>query len=97
MQEENTSMEERILRVMRTVLIDVVKDTTTEPGLKHPLSDKTIENIRNALDLITARQKELADEQGTSWDMRPRYPDQPKDSVVVSIDSIKGRKDKDDK
>ena len=27
MQEETTSMEERILRVMRSVLIDVVKDT----------------------------------------------------------------------
>lgn len=95
-EEETTNKESRILHVMRGILIDVIKDTTTEPGLKHPLTDQTIENIRHGLDLITARQREIDEQQGKSWDMRPTYPTEPqqqtKDGVVVSIDSIKKKK-----
>lgn len=96
MSDDTPSKEDRILSVMRSILIDVIKDTTTEPGLKHPLADDTINNIRHGLDLITARQKELAEEQGESWDLRPSYPSEPqqqtKDGVVVSISSIKKKK-----
>jgi len=96
MADDTPNKEERILNVMRSILIDVIKDTTTEPGLKHPLSDGTIDNIRHGLDLITARQKELADAQGQSWDLRPSYPpelqQQTKDGVVVSISSVKKKK-----
>ena len=96
MTDESPNKEERILKVMRNVLIDIIKDTTTEPGLKHPLKDSTIENIRHGLDLITARQRELAEEKGESWDMRPSYPAGPqetnKDGVVIPIDSIKNKK-----
>lgn len=96
MADDTPNKEERILNVMRSILIDVIKDTTTEPGLKHPLSDGTIDNIRHGLDLITARQKELAEAQGQSWDLRPSYPPEPqqhtKDGVVVSISSVKKKK-----
>jgi len=99
MTDETPSKEERILNVMRSVLIDVIKDTTTEPGLKHPLKDGTIENIRHGLDLITARQRELAESRGENWDMRPSYPAGPqqenKDGVVIPIGSIKKNSNKD--
>lgn len=93
MTDDSPNKEERILNVMRSILIDVIKDTTTEPGLKHPLSDSTIDNIRHGLDLITARQKEVAEAQGENWDLRPNYPSEPqrqtKDGVVVQISSVK--------
>lgn len=95
MDDGTPSKEERILNVMRNVLIDIIKDTTTEPGLKHPLKDSTIENIRHGLDLITARQKELAEARGENWDLRPSYPSGPqkktKDGIVIPIDSIKNK------
>ena len=98
MSEDTPDKEERILNVMRSILIDVIKDTTTEPGLKHPLTDTTIDNIRHGLDLITARQKELAEARGESWDLRPTYPPEPQqrtqDGVVVSLSSVKKKKDK---
>ena len=97
---DTPSKEMRILSVMRSILIDVIKDTTTEPGLKHPLTDSTIDNIRHGLDLITARQRELDEAEGKSWDMRPSYPPEPQqqtnDGVVVSLSSVKKKKSKQD-
>ena len=55
--EPATSVEHRILRAVKSVLTDVVKDTATAPGLRHPLSDKTIDNIRECLKLISARER----------------------------------------
>ena len=43
------SKEFQILKALKLVLTDVVKDTATQPGLKHPLSDRTIEGIRQCL------------------------------------------------
>ena len=83
------SKEEQILMMMKKVLTDVAKETFTRPGLKHPLSDSTILGIRDCLSLITARELELAEEQGRSMDQRPRYIDEPQTSVVISLDSIK--------
>lgn len=91
------SQEERILRVMRGILIDVIKDTTTEPGLRHPLKQSTISNIRHGLDLITARQKELIEASGKNWDLRPTYPSAPqqqnRDGVIVPITKAGKKKD----
>jgi hypothetical protein len=88
------SKEERILRVMKRVLTDVAKDTYTKPGFRHPLSDDTIEGIRNCLTLITARETELNTAAGRSMDARPRFADEPSSSVVVQLD-IPARQDKD--
>jgi hypothetical protein len=88
--------EARILRVMKRVLTDVVKDTATQPGMKHPLSDQTIENIRHCLHLISERERELTEASGKSMTMRPRYVDEPEKTTVVPIEKI-GRRDKPDK
>lgn len=78
----------QILKALKLVLTDVVKDTATQPGLKHPLSERTIEGIRQCLKLISARERELVEEAGKSMDMRPYYADEPKKNVVVPITKI---------
>ncbi len=85
---EDASKELRILKAMKTTLTGVIKDTATQPGLKHPLSDHTIEDIRQCLMLISARERELAAELGQPMDMRPRHPGSPGKSAVVPIKSI---------
>ena len=88
------SKEFQILKALKLVLTDVVKDTATQPGLKHPLSEHTIEGIRQCLKLISARERELIEEAGKSMDMRPYYVDEPKKNVVVPITRIgRGKKD----
>ncbi|MCU0936186.1 MAG: segregation and condensation protein A [Gammaproteobacteria bacterium] len=87
MSAESESKEERVLKAVYRVLIDVIKDTTTDPRLKHPLSDRTKEAIRDCLDLITARQAEIAAAAGrTVGQERPHYADEPRDTVVVPVD-----------
>ena len=85
MNDETLTKEERILRMMKRVLTDVAKDTYARPGLRHPLSDDTIQGIRDCLSLITAREVELNEAAGRSMDKRPRFVDEPGDSVVVSL------------
>jgi hypothetical protein len=93
---DDGSKEARILRAMRLVLTHVIKDTTTKPGLKHPLSNETIEDIRQCLMLITSRERELAESGGKPMDQRPHYTDEPATKVVVPIKNIK-RAEKPDK
>lgn len=86
MSEQETTKEERILAMMKKVLTSVAKDTASEPGLKHPLSDHTIRGIRECLIMITAREQELAREHGRDTSARPRFIDEPKSEVVVPLD-----------
>jgi hypothetical protein len=90
------SKEFQILKALKLVLTDVVKDTATQPGLKHPLSDRTIEGIRQCLKLISARERELVEDAGKTMDMRPFYADEPKKNVVVPIGKIGRNKITDD-
>jgi len=85
MSDEDTSKEDRILRVMKRVLTDIAKDTYTRPGHRHPLSDDTVKDIRHCLSLITAREVELNKAAGRSMDERPRFIDEPQSSVVVPL------------
>ncbi len=87
MSDNDFSKEEQILQMMRKVLTDVAKDTYTKPGLKHPLSEKTILSIRDCLKLISAREAELAEAAGRPSEKRPRYIDEPQKSVVVTLDT----------
>jgi hypothetical protein len=91
MTEPELSKEELILKTVKMVITQVAKDTATEPGLKHPLSSQTIQDIRDCLVVISAREMELAKANGRSMDMRPRYTDEPKPAaeVVVPISSLK--------
>lgn len=87
------SKEERILKMMKRILTDVAKETFTKPGYSHPLSDNTIQGIRECLSLITSREHELMQECGREANMRPRFIDEPQKTVVVPIDSlVKGKK-----
>lgn len=88
MSDHELSKEERILRIMKRVLTNVAKDTHTPSHLKHPLSDSTVGEIRQCLGLIVARETELAEAAGRPMTDRPRFIDEPQDSVVVSIDSL---------
>lgn len=85
MSEENLSKEERILRMVKRVLTEVARDTYTQPGMKHPLSEQTIQGIRECLGLITAREAELAEAAGRTSRYRPRFTDEPQKSVVVPL------------
>jgi hypothetical protein len=86
----------RILRAMKIVLTGVVRDTAVPPGHKHPLSDNTIEDIRQCLMLISAREQELLVEAGEEADMVPRFIDEPQDTTVVPISKIGRNKKKDE-
>ena len=79
---KETSMEQRILRVMRSVLGSVVKDTTPRSGMQHPLSNQTIEDIKACFSLIAAREMELARESGTAQE-KPHFSDEPQNAKVV--------------
>jgi hypothetical protein len=83
--EADLTKEQRILRMMQRVLTDVARDTHTPPGMKHPLTEKTVQNIRDCLALIVERQQELAEALGQEMNMRPRYVDEPKQNTVVPI------------
>lgn len=82
------AMEKRIMVMMRQVLSAVARDTVPPPGMKHPLSDNTIQGIRECLSLISARERELNIDLGEDTNARPRFVDEPQTSKVVSLDSI---------
>ena len=82
---EGLSKEQRILRVLRKVLANIVKDTTPAAGEQHPLQESTIHDIRDLFGLIAEREKELAQEAGFSADEKPLYPDQRRTAQVVTL------------
>ena len=90
MSEQTPSKEEQILGAVKRVLTEVIKDTATQPGVKHPLSENTINGLRDCLVLISQREQELATEAGRSMDARPRFKDEPKaqGDVVVPLHAI---------
>lgn len=87
---EESNKEREILMVMRKVLAAVVKDTAPDPGFRHPLSERTIEDVRQCFGLIAARERELAEAAGIPQG-RPYFTDEPQAAKVVPIESI-GRK-----
>ncbi len=92
---ENASSKERqILQVMRKVLASVIKEITPEPGMRHPLSEGTIDDVRNCLRLIAARERELAEQAGVEAE-RPFYADEPQKAQTVPFPKIDRAKDKD--
>jgi hypothetical protein len=82
------SKEQRILRVLRKVLANIVKDATPPPGRPHPLSEGTIAEIRDLFGLIAERERELADDAGRSASEKPMYPDQPRRAKPVAVTRV---------
>ena len=85
---EQQEMDRRIMVMMRQVLSAVARETVPPPGMKHTLSDNTIQGIRECLSLISARERELNEALGEERQERPRYMDEPQTTKVVSLDSI---------
>ncbi len=81
-------MERRIMVMMRQVLSAVARDTAPPPGMRSPLSDDTIQGIRECFSLIAARERELNEQLGEESQVRPRYRDEPQTTKVVSLDAL---------
>ena len=81
------SKERKILQVMRKVLANIVKETTPPPGMRHPIPDHTIEDIKMAFTLISSRERELAAEDGVTEE-RPYFTDEKPAAKVVPISGI---------
>ena len=80
--------EQRIMVVMRKVLSNIIKDTTpSQRGMQHPLTENTIQDIRDAFSLISSRENEIAKELGLD-ESRPRFTDEVTTDKVVPISSI---------
>ena len=71
------SVEERVLQAVKLTLAGVIRDTATPHGMRHPLSDGTIEDLRQCLALISARERELAQAAGRPLAGRPAFSDEP--------------------
>jgi hypothetical protein len=89
--------EQRILRMCRHVLTDVAKDTVTPAGMKHPLSENTIQGIRDCLQLIASREAEILEEQGKPSSSKPYFIDEPQKNVVVELTPKKPKDKKPEK
>jgi len=95
MNEPELTTEERVLRMMKNVLTSVAKDTAPHPGFKHPLSEQTVQSIRECLMVITSRERELGEQYGRNMNARPRYVDEPKSEVVVALNIKSMQRDSD--
>ena len=91
---DTSSKEKRILSIVKKTLTDVAKDTYTPAELRHPLSEQTINSIRECLSLISARETELAEESGQASTSKPRFIDEPQDTVVVKLEPSGSKKKK---
>ncbi len=96
MDKDTLTQEQRILVIMRTVLANIVKDTTPQPGMLHPLSESTIEDIRHCFTMISLRESELAEETGLVNNERPYFVDTPPQAKVMPLRKIDlaGKRDK---
>lgn len=90
MESEHLTKEQRVLRMMRKVLANIIKDVTPAAGHASPLSEQTIADIKDCFGLISAREQELIAEQGHT-DMRPFYPGEEPATKVVQL--VRPKKD----
>ncbi len=81
--DEDLKKELDILVTLRKVLSSVVREITPDPGMRHPLSEGTMEDVRQSFMLISAREKEISEALGKPSLHRPVYKgDTPKANVV---------------
>jgi len=83
MNTEELSKEQRIMRAMRKTLGNIVRDCTPLGGRPNPLTESTIQDIKDCFALISEREKELADKLGFDQ-AQPYYKDgeQPNSNVL---------------
>ena len=87
----------KILVTLRQVLSSVVREITPEPGMRHPLSEGTMQDLRTCFTLIASREKELNEIAGMSSQHRPRYVDEPQKANVVKLHGLSSKDKKEDK
>jgi hypothetical protein len=85
MTDQMLSKEQRILRVLRKVLANIVKDVTPAPGMSHPLQESTIHDIRDLFGLIAEREAELASEAGLRINEKPFFSDEPRKTAPIKL------------
>lgn len=92
MAEDSLAKERKIMMLMRKTLAQVIKDTTPEyKSMRHPLSERTIQDIRDCLSLISSREKELAEQAGLTEE-RPYFTDEKPAAKVVPINTLNIKK-----
>ena len=91
MNNEALNKEQRILRAMRKTLASVIKDVTPKSGYLSPLSDDTVEGIKECFTLISIREKELSEALGMNA-AKPYYTDEVQSATVMNF--IKPKSDK---
>ena len=64
MDTEVLSQEQRVLRQVSKTLGNIVKDITPLAGNANPLSNSTMQDIRDCYSLISEREKELSGKSG---------------------------------
>ena len=85
MSNEALSKEQLILRAMRKTLASVIKDVTPKKsGYLSPLSDDTVDGIKECFTLISIRERELAEELGMNA-AKPYYVDKVQSVTVVNF------------
>jgi len=85
---KDKDFEIRLLGAVRQTLIAVAKDTMTQPGLKHPLSENTQKMITDCLDIVTSRQMAIEKDSGNHSKMKPVYTDE-QTVQSFSVDDLK--------
>ncbi|WP_245536560.1 segregation and condensation protein A [Thiothrix nivea] len=75
---------------MRKTLAKIIRDLTpSDSALRYPLSDETVEDVKKCFDLISARERELAQAAGIDVRDRPHFVDEPRTTNVVPIQGLK--------
>ena len=82
---DSLSKDQQVMVAMRKTLANIIKDTTPEPGMIHPLSKDTVEDIKACFALIAARERELMEEMGIENNARPHFTDELKSAEVVKF------------
>lgn len=82
-----------VLVALRKIISGVVREITPDPGMRHPLSDQTIEDVRQGFILIAAREKEITEAMGKPSLHRPLYKGDTPKTNVVKLHGIKSEKD----
>ena len=85
----------KVLVALRKVISSVVREITPEPGMKHPLSETTIEDVRQSFLLIASREKEISEAMGKPSLHRPMYKGDTPKTNVVKLHGMKTDKEED--
>jgi len=82
---DTLSKEQQVMLVMRKTLANIIKETTPEPGMIHPLSKNTVEDVKACFALIAARERELMEAMGIENNARPHFTDEAKTADVIKF------------